>query len=128
MEGTEHPSLEELQTVTKYGPFIFPDSEYMQDKSRYQSMGDAEIYNLEFGTVTNYTAVVGWYKDSVSPDYEITDSRIPTGQYVTTFTYQSEDPNYHVSIVVQGHPDGDATTIHISILGYIDPVEQEPEE
>jgi hypothetical protein len=109
-------SVEDLQSITAYGVFMFPDSELDTDRSRHQSTQNGqEQYILLFTSTTSIDAVADWYSDNLEPECGKVETQLAPGKDAVQFRYTPEDERILKSIFIQGTRGQEGCEITVSL-------------
>jgi hypothetical protein len=101
----EELTAEEVDAITGYGVFKYPDSELIPDESLHQVHPDGtEIYRLEFGVNAPIDTVSEWYRDRIEPTAVETFIERANGMHVTGFQYESSEGGWNKIITITGMP------------------------
>lgn len=107
---------EDLKNLTKFGPFRFPDSKLVTEKSFHQVLGEGtEIYRLEFGTPTAIEEVSKWFRENLEKGFKETTGKLGDGATYSGFEYIAPDKSWVKTVTLRGYPSQPACTILVSL-------------
>jgi hypothetical protein len=109
-------TLDEIKTLKKYGPFMYPDSSLMSDKSFGQTFGEGtEIYKMDFTASVAAEKVINWYKSNLESGVRITPGTLGDGSTYTGFEVKAGDGSWYKNITVKSFPGTANCTISVNL-------------
>lgn len=118
-EEPEEPLLtqEEVESIAGYGPFVFPDSQLIAERSRHQELpAGGEIYNLVFGASVSPETAADWYKDHLESGTEKGEGELVNGRFLYGFSYESPDKSWSKNVTVRGVAGDNVCMIQVNLM------------